>query len=510
MTVIDFSTLSWKPRRNPLPDEWWMPAFDAAGLQPREGQLMAFAALSEMFSDEHVTRIGFMAGTGVGKSLIAFAIADAAIRAGYAKVIISTASISLGQQYEHSMYDQDDHLPHSYAVSSGLDNTLCTLALQLQNNSQGIYGEAALEVPVHIAERSTRFSRWPISKEDKNFSVRTASDRLERWPCYPNSKTGEPGCEFIHECAVYHQRDRSFEADIIVANAIQVAWLLKRQPYFDANDVFLIVDEADKAVQQLPLDRFGVKYPPVTLDEVLDVPRKTVFMSGTLTPSIADRLGCQRYLMLPHLNRDNAPVLIDQSQAWYDRLGEFAERYKDKPGLVVLPNGRMRDVAREVLTEAGFDTVDYDMTTNRAAIKADHIDACRQGKVPPVLLGFHAGAGIGLDLPGDLLGWLAIVGRPYGSDCSEDRSPVRDEAERSDNLIVQAIGRACRFDGDSCRVVWYTSSARDVDRVIQRVEEEGVTVCYSNTASEVTKWLGDEQPFSWQNTTYKITSDDDW
>lgn len=460
---------------------------------------MAFEVINELFTDKTVNRVGLMAGTGTGKSAVAFATADAAIRAGYSKVIISTASISLAQQYENDLPRQAAALPHRYAVSSGLENTLCKLALQLELNvADGSVTDD--DVPVHIRQRSTAFSRWPISKEDKHLSVRRAADETDGWPCYDH-------CPYLYDCAVYEQRDRSYNAQIIVANAIQVAWLLTRQRGFDNDDVFLIVDEADKAVEQLPLERWGT-YQPVSLDEVLAQARKVVFMSGTLTSPIADRLGCQRYVILPHLDRSNAPVLIDGA-TWYDRLGEFARRYAHLPGMVITPNSRMRDVAREVIEECGLRTVDYDMTTNRQAIKGDHIASVRSGAVPPVLLGFHAGAGIGLDLPGDLLGWIAIVGRPYGSECAEDKVPVRDQAERSDNLIVQSIGRACRFDGDACRVVWYTAQAKDVDRVIARIEDEGVPVKYANAKNELEEWLNNEAPFSWQQTTI-VDLDDDW
>ena len=503
--TIDFTnmdtTARWSRKRAELIESWWMPAFMAAGYEPRLAQLLAFETTQPMFATAGPNRVGLMAGTGVGKSLIAFALADAAIKAGYSKVIISTASISLAQQYEADMLAQDDYLPNSYAVSSGLDNTLCLLALQHAQNG-------STEVPVTIEARSTRFSQWPISKDDKGMSVRAASDIEGRWPCYPDSKQGFPACEFLHECPVYAQRDTAYNSSIIVANHVQTAWLLARQAYFDSSDVFLICDEADRAVQMFPLEMWGAKYKPVSLDDVLSIPKKIVFMSGTLTKPIADRLGCNEYKVLPHLDRSNAPILMDNDQRWWTAIADMAVRYADRPGMVVVPNHRQRDSVRDSLTKLGIDTVDFDMNQNRAAVKAAHVAAHKQGIVPPVLLGFHAGAGVGLDLPGDLLGWLAVVGRPRGAECAEDRRKVIDQAERSDNLIVQALGRSCRFDGDACRVVWFTSSANNVDGVVERMEREGATMLFGHNPSEMNQWLGDEPALPWKSRPPIVLSDD--
>lgn len=462
--------------------------FAAAGMLPREAQLVALEAIGEWMTreverprfvfnfDAVADRLGIVAGTGSGKSPISFCAAYLAWTRGY-QTIIATASKSLAIQYEATMSEIAPNLPGPrFAYLAGLENYACPRTWDNET------------VPVSITSRDTMFRKSMLLPSEvrahsfKGVQFDLPEDENEpSFPCIPPSMKNPHGCHLRSYCSAHRERENAAQADIIVTNHVAAAWVLDgRFSWWEKRKTLLIADEADRAEESMDLDPWG-RFDKAPLKQVLSGAGKSLFMSATLGERHKAKFGLTEPLLhLPLMDRTKAPVLWNNRaesglDAVLSRIGAMRQRLGSAPGMIVCANRfvRQRILAAPALADAKVRL--YDMAQAREGIKAQHIADPENS----VIVGFHAGAGIGLDLPGDQLAWLIVVGVPQ----DDDEDKVAD-------LVVQSVGRGCRFGGDSCVIEWLPLGAPPElqAEILKRLIGDGHTLHAATDASGLAAW----------------------
>jgi Rad3-related DNA helicase len=222
---------------------------------------------------------------------------------------------------------------------------------------------------------------------------------------------------------------------------------------------------------------------PCDLSEVL-APFKVIAMSGTLSQPSVDDLGLDcKVQALPGLDLSASSIESVSHPAWsYGDTAAWADATADRiidahkngcAALVLFVSGRDMDLALEAVAKKGATEVLKSVI--RYSAKDNRVTAIARYKAAPkshILVGFIQGAGVGVDLPGELLRTVVVTRVPQSAPKGADQAKWSRDSR---NQVVQAAGRAHRFEEDWGRVIIQGGFGRRSD-IVTGLKEVGWTV----------------------------------
>ena len=342
-----------------------LPAAAAAlGGVPRAGQEeMAIAvakALDTAGGDGAPEHLLVQAGTGTGKSLAY--LVPAALHAtgqGGAPVVIATATLALQRQLmERDLPVVSAALepllgrPLRYAVLKGRHNYVCLERLHRLDDAEEDEDGAIFALPrTELGRQAVAVRAWALETEtgDRDDFGEPIDARIWRGISVARREcVGEAKCAFGSECFTARRRELAMQADVIVTNHAMLAiHYVEGIPVLPDHDA-LIVDEAhelaDRITQALTLE-----------------------ISGRSVEVAAQRA---RSMITPEAYDD----LVSAASELEDALGMTDGRFTDPGRDLLLAFTRVRDSARQAVTQIGSDDdVDTLATRQRARGALDEL-----------------------------------------------------------------------------------------------------------------------------------------